>query len=558
MKISLFFTLMLVTLFCQGQKKTTNLPRESTEISKESLSPKPDGYWYIKTKAGKEVPLKIDPKANNLTTYQSIAKLRESILTNASAPATVNITDSGKQGIFILDTNDITTPDNTGTVLVTRSKLRYKRVIEGAISVRWFGAKGDGSNTDDSPAIQAAINFATELQDPAKDGAFSSKWKGRDLTVYLPLGTYKINHTIHISGTIKLQGSAGGAYAGTQLIQGVTGISMISLDAGSDKVSNATVIEDIIFKSGSAKQSPTVSQIIIGTGNGNSNYIRNCWFQTPENLAIWITKGGDIQISGCTFDVVPFQAIAIGKTSQPPVVDVSIMNNTFFEVSLDIIRLYSGKGITVSNNRVSNSINSNHSTTFINGYGADIITSLSVTGNEYTNVRNFANLPIHLFGCSISSNAGYNTDGYFIKANQPGVIYGVSIIGNSIYSSAANKNNKLIDIANSSGLQGSAIVGNSFYSINVTQLNAISMPSENNLNNEIAHNTFTNIASPYAVNAPEKNGIINIKSFVSIEDKTPVAGDLLYYDGTKWTRIPKGTNGQILKMVSGVPAWSIP
>lgn len=35
-------------------------------------------------------------------------------------------------------------------------------------------------------------------------------------------------------------------------------------------------------------------------------------------------------------------------------------------------------------------------------------------------------------------------------------------------------------------------------------------------------------------------------------------GDLAYYNGTAWVRLPKGTDGDILTMVSGVPAWVTP
>jgi len=34
------------------------------------------------------------------------------------------------------------------------------------------------------------------------------------------------------------------------------------------------------------------------------------------------------------------------------------------------------------------------------------------------------------------------------------------------------------------------------------------------------------------------------------------AGDIIYWSGTAWTIIPKGTDGQVLKMVSGSPAWA--
>lgn len=34
------------------------------------------------------------------------------------------------------------------------------------------------------------------------------------------------------------------------------------------------------------------------------------------------------------------------------------------------------------------------------------------------------------------------------------------------------------------------------------------------------------------------------------------AGDVMYYDGTNWVRLPKGTDGQVLTLSSGVSAWA--
>ena len=31
---------------------------------------------------------------------------------------------------------------------------------------------------------------------------------------------------------------------------------------------------------------------------------------------------------------------------------------------------------------------------------------------------------------------------------------------------------------------------------------------------------------------------------------------MLYYDGTDFVRVPKGTDGQTLTLVSGVPTWA--
>lgn len=45
---------------------------------------------------------------------------------------------------------------------------------------------------------------------------------------------------------------------------------------------------------------------------------------------------------------------------------------------------------------------------------------------------------------------------------------------------------------------------------------------------------------------------------VSVSDLTiasQVAGDILYFNGTNWVRLAKGTDGEVLKLASGVPDW---
>src|SRR5271165_4106951 len=76
--------------------------------------------------------------------------------------------------------------DNGGTVIKpnavsAQSKGRWHRMFEGPISVRWFGAKGDGetnSVADDTEAIRLAIDAVT-----AAGGGI----------VFFPAGTYVID-----------------------------------------------------------------------------------------------------------------------------------------------------------------------------------------------------------------------------------------------------------------------------------------------------------------------------------------------------------------------------
>ena len=89
------------------------------------------------------------------------------------------------------------TADNGGTIIVDTAGHRYYRSTSGLpYSVKWFGAKGDGT-TDDTAAIQAAIS-ATQA---AGGGA-----------VWFPAGTYHITDTLNITaGGVTLQGSGTGS-----------------------------------------------------------------------------------------------------------------------------------------------------------------------------------------------------------------------------------------------------------------------------------------------------------------------------------------------------------
>jgi len=42
------------------------------------------------------------------------------------------------------------------------------------------------------------------------------------------------------------------------------------------------------------------------------------------------------------------------------------------------------------------------------------------------------------------------------------------------------------------------------------------------------------------------------------EITSQATGDLIYFDGTDWVRLAKGSDGDVLTMVAGLPAWVTP
>jgi len=90
----------------------------------------------------------------------------------------------GGEGLFyfVSGASAGTYVDNGGTIIVPtggNGSAAWLRVYGRDISVKWFGATGDGS-TDDSTAIQNAIDFAVDNPTTAPTG------------IYFPAGTYRV------------------------------------------------------------------------------------------------------------------------------------------------------------------------------------------------------------------------------------------------------------------------------------------------------------------------------------------------------------------------------
>lgn len=72
----------------------------------------------------------------------------------------------GGGGQYYLDPSDSTSADNGGTIIVATDGGRWKLAYTGLVSVKQFGAKGDGT-TDDTAAFNAALAAVVAVRAPA-------------------------------------------------------------------------------------------------------------------------------------------------------------------------------------------------------------------------------------------------------------------------------------------------------------------------------------------------------------------------------------------------------
>lgn len=110
--------------------------------------------------------------------------------------------DDGGQGMFVLDAEDKTSPDNDGSILIDAIGRRWKRE-ESYLDMAWFGAK-QGSN------IAAAWDRAVAVVDAhARNVSMESR-----PTIYLRSGVYTTNRNLRLPswvsvvavGNVEIQG----------------------------------------------------------------------------------------------------------------------------------------------------------------------------------------------------------------------------------------------------------------------------------------------------------------------------------------------------------------
>ena len=155
------------------------------------------------------------------------------------------------------------------------------------------------------------------------------------------------------------------------------------------------------------------------------------------------------------------------------------------------------------------------------------------------------NQQIHYQGLLTDSSGNSVTDGSYDIVFK---LYDASSSGNLLWTgthTAANGNAVTVSSGVFSVLLGSGS-GNSLASVDFNQ-DEIWLGITINTDSEMTPRQRMAAAS-YAFNADKLDGI-------GLATSTLSTGDLLYFDGLELERLASGTDGQVLKLVSGLPSW---
>jgi len=190
------------------------------------------------------------------------------------------VAGDGGGGIYYLDAADTTSADNGGTIIVATDGGRWKLSYTATLSVKQFGAKGDGV-TDDYPAFSQAV-------------AWLNAQRGGDLFVPYSSGPYMLSAGLLATTPILFLGST-------------RGDDSSNTNGGGPTTARPVIMASAVMSALLTIKSPTIGNTLWGGGadgiewNGNALAVRGVWFDNTK-YSLFDGKVRDVTFAGVQVD----------------------------------------------------------------------------------------------------------------------------------------------------------------------------------------------------------------------------------------------------------------
>jgi len=383
---------------------------------------------------------------------------------------------------------------NSSGVLTGASATTVHKKLQEIVSVKDFGAVGDGS-TDDTDAIQAAFDYLHSYQNTLSQFTNFQFLKG---CIYFPEGNYKITSSIKVRAYVAIKGVGTGYLAGSVLHQMTANTHIFEFyEANTGGTALGTEVDGLCFEfdrsllttnTGFALYYPKASDNSpYLTLSSNSHYIKNnhCGGWHDRGGFLKILNSNDVELTGNIVDVCSTPiAIQIGdQTNTSQCSDVRITQNNFYGCykSICIYGMITG---TIHGNNFSNSYldyNSRAISLVSNGtITAGYNNSITITGNTFFRQN--------------------------ICLAQDGSARNVVFTGNSAYEC----NNAPILFTGTTDIYRTTITGNTFHLSNVSDPTAFQQVYSNTVAPLYFDSTATLYDSVIADNTVDANTIATV------------------------------------------------
>lgn len=237
-----------------------------------------------------------------------------------------NVPHDGGGGAYQLDPSDLTSLDNGGTIIVAVDGGRWKLQYTSPVSVKQFGAYGDGTH-DDTAVIQSALNAGLAA-------------------LYIPSGTYKISTALTLANPMRIFGDG---YPETVLAPSATIVTLNITTSAPCTLESFGILYPSAQTSGlsAINVAPTTGQ------NGNS-IMRDVFIARCDTGVTW-TNSALFLMEHCFIQDFKTAGVHVSNAAGPDNGDSIVTSCTFFNyatIGLGTAIVYnSSGGLRVINNK---------------------------------------------------------------------------------------------------------------------------------------------------------------------------------------------------------------